>query len=98
VVSIFLEKQNGFLPDPDWKQERFGERWYIGDDYHAAIGQGFVTATPLQVFNSIVTIANGGILQRTASGFSMSETLLENCLRSRRPSCAGISSMRTFSG
>ncbi len=54
---------NGFLPDPDWKQERFGERWYIGDDYNSAIGQGFVTATPLQILNSIVTIANGGILR-----------------------------------
>ena len=53
----------GFLPDPDWKQRRFGERWYIGDDYHAAIGQGFVTATPLQVLNSIATIGNGGILR-----------------------------------
>ncbi len=54
---------SGFLPDPDWKQNRFGERWYIGDDYHAAIGQGFVTATPLQVLNSIATISNGGILR-----------------------------------
>lgn len=54
---------NGFLPDPDWKQQRFGERWYIGDDYHAAIGQGFVTATPLQILNSVATIANGGTLR-----------------------------------
>ncbi len=53
----------GLLPDPDWKQQRFGERWYIGDDYHAAIGQGFVTATPLQVLNSVATIANGGTLR-----------------------------------
>ena len=54
---------DGFLPDPDWKQRRFGERWYIGDDYHAAIGQGFVTATPLQILTSIATIGNGGILR-----------------------------------
>jgi len=54
---------DGFLPDPDWKQSRFGERWYIGDDYHAAIGQGFVTATPLQILNSIATISNGGVLR-----------------------------------
>lgn len=53
---------NGFLPDPDWKKEKIGERWYIGDDYHAAIGQGFVTATPLQIVNSIAAIANGGTL------------------------------------
>ncbi len=50
----------GLIPDATWKKEKIGERWYIGDDYHAAIGQGFVTATPLQVLNSVATIANGG--------------------------------------
>lgn len=53
---------DGFLPDPDWKQAKIGERWYIGDDYHAAIGQGFVTATPLQILNAVAAIANGGTL------------------------------------
>ncbi len=53
---------DGFLPDPEWKKAKIGERWYIGDDYHAAIGQGFVTATPLQIVNSIAAIANGGTL------------------------------------
>lgn len=52
----------GLIPDATWKKEKIGERWYIGDDYHAAIGQGFVTATPLQVLNSVATIANGGTL------------------------------------
>lgn len=52
----------GLIPDPAWKQEKIGERWYIGDDYHAAIGQGFVTATPLQILNSVVAVANGGTL------------------------------------
>lgn len=53
---------DGFLPDREWKKETTGEPWYIGDDYHAAIGQGFVTATPLQIVNSIATVANGGTL------------------------------------
>lgn len=53
---------DGFLPDPEWKKERFGERWYIGDDYNTSIGQGFVAATPLQIVNSVATIANGGTL------------------------------------
>jgi penicillin-binding protein 2 len=53
---------DGFIPDPAWKKEKTGERWYIGDDYHAAIGQGFVLATPLQMINAIAAIANGGIL------------------------------------
>ena len=57
-----LGEADGLIPDPAWKQEKIGERWYIGDDYHAAIGQGFVTATPLQIVNTVATIANGGTL------------------------------------
>ncbi len=53
---------DGFLPDPVWKERKIGERWYIGDDYHAAIGQGFITATPLQIVNAVAAIANGGTL------------------------------------
>ncbi|MDD5083307.1 MAG: penicillin-binding protein 2 [Candidatus Moranbacteria bacterium] len=53
---------DGFIPDPGWKKEKIGERWYIGDDYHASIGQGFVLATPLQMINAIAAIANGGTL------------------------------------
>ncbi len=62
-TNIDLEGEaSGFLPDPAWKQQKLGERWYIGDDYHAAIGQGFVTATPLQIVNAVAAIANGGTL------------------------------------
>ena len=53
---------DGFLADPEWKKKAMGESWYIGDDYHSAIGQGFTTATPLQIVNSIAAIANGGTL------------------------------------
>lgn len=53
---------DGFLPDPEWKEKKIGERWYIGDDYNSSIGQGYITATPLQILNSIAAIANGGTL------------------------------------
>ena len=53
---------DGFLPDPEWKRERFDERWYIGDDYNSSIGQGYVTATPLQILSATAAIANGGTL------------------------------------
>jgi len=55
---------DGLIPDSQWKRDKIGERWYIGDDYHAAIGQGFVTATPLQILNSVAAIANGGTLYK----------------------------------
>jgi penicillin-binding protein 2 len=55
-------ESTGFVPDEKWKEEKFGERWYIGDSYHSSIGQGFITATPIQLANYIAAIANGGTL------------------------------------
>ena len=55
-------ESKGNVPNEEWKFKKFGENWYIGNSYHFSIGQGFVTATPLQMANSIATIANGGKL------------------------------------
>ncbi|PID51648.1 MAG: penicillin-binding protein 2 [Candidatus Moraniibacteriota bacterium] len=50
----------GRYPDAQWKEEHIGEKWYVGNTYHASIGQGYVEATALQVAHAIVPIANGG--------------------------------------
>ena len=50
----------GVSPDRKWKRINKGESWSTGDTYIAAIGQGYVTATPLQVLLSLATIANDG--------------------------------------
>ncbi len=53
-------EDKGFVANPDWKKKTYNEDWYIGNTYHFAIGQGFVTATPLQINTTISAIANGG--------------------------------------
>jgi penicillin-binding protein 2 len=50
----------GLIPDPDWKRVYQGETWATGDTYIAAMGQGYVLATPLQILTSFATIANDG--------------------------------------
>lgn len=54
----------GNIPNRQWKQLNFGEPWSTGDDYNAAIGQGYITATPMQVAQMAAVIANGGFLYR----------------------------------
>jgi len=65
VTGIDLPNEaSGFLPSPQWKEDTKHEVWYIGDTYHASIGQGDITATPLQVANYTAAIANGGTLYK----------------------------------
>ncbi len=52
----------GVYPSKKWKEDVIGERWYIGNTYHASIGQGYILATALQVAHAIVPLANGGTL------------------------------------
>lgn len=54
----------GLIPDPNWKRLSQGENWATGDTYIAAIGQGYVLSTPLQVLVSVATIANDGKLMK----------------------------------
>lgn len=53
-------EEDGLMPTPDWKIKTIGERWYLGNTYNTSIGQGDVTATPLQILNMTSTVANGG--------------------------------------
>ena len=52
----------GLVPDPTWKEQEVGGVWTIGDTYNFGIGQGYVSATPLQMALVTAAVANGGNL------------------------------------
>lgn len=55
---------SGLIPDTVWKKERLGSPWYAGETLSVVIGQGYVTATPLQMAVVAATVANGGTVYR----------------------------------
>ena len=58
--GIDLEHEKaGTIPDTAWKRQRFNQPWYAGETLSVGIGQGYVTATPLQMANMISTLAVG---------------------------------------
>jgi penicillin-binding protein 2 len=60
-----LEKMGaatGLIPDPEWKERYKGERWFLGNTYHMAIGQGDVLVSPMQVARMTGAVAANGAL------------------------------------
>lgn len=53
---------SGLVPNSDWKERVKGERWFLGNTYNMSIGQGDVTASPLQIAMMTSVIANNGSL------------------------------------
>lgn len=75
---------SGFLPSKEWKEATKNERWYIGDTYHLAIGQGDLLVTPLQVASFFSSFANDGVVYQPTlvSGFLDKD---QNLIRSVDP-------------
>jgi penicillin-binding protein 2 len=60
----FQHEARGIIPSSEWKLGRFGEPWYPGETLSVAIGQGYVTTTPLQMANAVAALANGGTVYK----------------------------------
>ncbi len=52
------------MPSTAWKLKTQHEKWYAGEVISVGIGQGAVTATPLQLARALGGIASGGVLRR----------------------------------
>jgi penicillin-binding protein 2 len=59
-----VEEVAGLVPSVRWKRQTLGQEWVAMDTYQLSVGQGYVTATPLQMANVAAAIANLGTLYR----------------------------------
>jgi penicillin-binding protein 2 len=53
----------GTVPDPAWKEKKYGKPWAIFDTVNATIGQGYFQTNPLQQAVMAARIASGKALQ-----------------------------------
>lgn len=57
-------EREGILPSTEWKRRAFkrpeAKMWYPGDTISVGIGQGYMTATPLQLAHATATLAMHG--------------------------------------
>lgn len=51
----------GIVPSTAWKEKAKGQPWLPGETISAAIGQGYVTVTPMQMAHLMATVANDGV-------------------------------------
>ena len=54
----------GLLPDPTWKMNNLNFGWFKGDTVNLGVGQGYLSATPLQLAYYSALLANKGELNR----------------------------------
>jgi len=50
----------GIMPSAEWKRKKYDKFWYPGDTVNTGIGQGYFTATPLQLAFATATMATHG--------------------------------------
>jgi penicillin-binding protein 2 len=60
----FVQERKGIIPNTKWKEEKKKQKWYLGETFNTAIGQGYVSVTPIQMAVMMGAVANGGNLYR----------------------------------
>ncbi len=58
------KERPGLVPDTKWKKEKRKQQWYLGETFNAAIGQGYVAATPFQMAQMMSIVASGGYIYK----------------------------------
>lgn len=60
----FEGEKSGIVPSTEWKLRTKKEQWYKGETLNTTIGQGYLTATPIQMARLMSALVNGGIFYK----------------------------------
>lgn len=80
-VDIY-EETRGVMPSREWKRKRWRQPWFQGDTISIGIGQGYWSATPMQLARAISILTQNGhdvtphLLKRTTTATSSEDAPL----------------------
>ena len=58
--KTYSNEKKGLIPSTQWKKDKLGKGWVIGETLITGIGQGYMQTTPLQLCLMTAQLANGG--------------------------------------
>lgn len=57
-------EKSGFVPTSQWKEKKFGKKWFRGETLPVSIGQGYLLMTPIQLAAMTAGVATDGKVYR----------------------------------
>ncbi|WP_199609358.1 penicillin-binding protein 2 [Flocculibacter collagenilyticus] len=81
------EENTAILPSVGWKRARYNQPWWAGDTVNIGIGQGYWTATPLQIATATTVLVNKGLfyVPRLVNGFTENDQFVERAIEEKPP-------------
>lgn len=81
------EEYRATMPSREWKKEKKRQAWYQGDTISIGIGQGYWTATPMQLAMATSVLVNKGdvIEPKVVSATSVDESISLTPIKKRNP-------------
>jgi len=89
-------ERSALMPTSEWKRKRYDKFWYPGDTVNTGIGQGYFTATPLQLAYATSIMANHGrrVRPHVLRATRVSRNLPEKLVTPIRLSSIGVTKLR----
>ena len=60
LFALIASWRRGLVPRPQWKMNNLNFGWFKGDTVNIGVGQGYISATPIQLAHYTAVLANKG--------------------------------------
>jgi len=91
-----VSESKSLVPSPEWKKAVIGERWFLGNTFHIAIGQGDLLVTPLAANMAVAALIKGELcvphinadMEKSCKSLAISKENLEIIKEGMKGACS----------